>query len=101
MRHAGPPSRARSTKRRGPKRNTMRKAIKIVHEGKYAAEIPVELVEDSGGWSPYLSAADAKKLSAVREALRAGDVATSTKHGLVFELLPVSAQMTGDASILK
>ena len=67
----------------------MRKAIKIVHEGKYAAEVPVELIEDSGGWSPYLSAADASKLDAVRKALRAGDVATATKHGLVFELLPV------------
>ena len=78
-----------------------RKAIKIVHEGKYAAEVPVELIEDSGGWSPYLSIADAKKLNAVREALRAGDVATATKHGLVFELLPVSAQTAGDASIPK
>jgi hypothetical protein len=73
----------------------MRKAIKIVHEGKYAAEIPVELVEDSGGWSPYLSAADASKLDAVRKALRAGDVATATKHGLVFELLPVTTQVSG------
>ena len=74
----------------------MRKAIKIVHEGKYAAEIPVDLVEDSGGWSPYLSAADASKLNAVREALRTGDVAAATKHGLVFELLPVTAQVSGD-----
>ena len=73
----------------------MRKAIKIVHEGKYAAEIPVELIEDSGGWSPYLSIVDAAKLDAVRKALRAGDVATATKHGLVFELLPVSAQVSG------
>jgi hypothetical protein len=74
----------------------MRKAIKIVHEGKYAAEIPVELIEDSGGWSPYLSSADASKLDAVRKALRAGDVATATKHGLVFELLPLSAQVSAD-----
>ena len=73
----------------------MRKAIKILHEGKYAAEVPVELIEDSGGWSPYLSAADARKLDAVRKALRAGDVATATKHGLVFELLPVTPQISG------
>jgi hypothetical protein len=73
----------------------MRKAIKILHEGKYAAEVPVELIEDSGGWSPYLSAADASKLDAVRKALRAGDVATATKHGLVFELLPVTPQISG------
>jgi hypothetical protein len=61
----------------------MRKAVKIVHEGKYAAEIPVELIEDSGGWSPYLSVLDAAKL------------------GLVFELLPVSAQPAADVSPLK
>ena len=73
----------------------MRKAIKILHEGKYAAEVPVELIEDSGGWSPYLSAADASKHDAVRKALRAGDVATATKHGLVFELLPVTPQISG------
>jgi hypothetical protein len=79
----------------------MRKAIKIVHEGKYAAEVPVELIEDSGGWSPYLSIADATKLDAVRNALRAGDVATATKHGLVFELLPVSAPTAGDISMPK
>jgi len=84
----------------------MRKAIKIVHEGKYAAEIPVELIEDSGGWSPYLSIVDAAKLDAVRKALRAGDVAAATKHGLVFELLPVSAQasatqLIGDLALPK
>jgi hypothetical protein len=79
----------------------MRKAIKIVHEGKYAAEIPVELIEDSGGWSPYLSIADASKLDAVRKALRAGDVATATKHGQVFELLPLPAQTVSDISMPK
>ena len=68
----------------------MKKAVKIVHEGKYAAEVPVELIEDSGGWSPYLSVADASKLDAVRKALRSGDIATATKHGRIFELLPVS-----------
>jgi len=68
----------------------MKKAVKIVHEGKYAAEVPVELIEDSGGWSPYLSVADASKLDAVRKALRAGDIAAATKHGRIFELLPVS-----------
>ena len=57
---------------------------------KYAAEVPVELVEDETGWSPYLSLEDARKLDAVRRALRDGDVATAAKHGRVFELTPVS-----------
>jgi hypothetical protein len=67
-----------------------RSTIKIVHEGGYAAEIPLELIEDEGGWSPYLSVEDAAKLDLVRKALRTGDVATAAKYGRVFELLPVS-----------
>jgi hypothetical protein len=33
-----------------------------VHEGKYAAEVDVELLEDETQWSPYLSVEDAYKL---------------------------------------
>ena len=67
-----------------------RKKIEFVREGKYAAEVPVELVEDETAWSPYLSLDDARKLDAVRLALRAGDLAAAAKHGRVFELHPVS-----------
>jgi hypothetical protein len=68
-----------------------RKTVKLIHEGRYAAEIPIELIEDDTGWSPYLSVEDAMKLDAVRLALKAGDVAAAAKHGRVFELLPLSA----------
>jgi hypothetical protein len=68
-----------------------RKLLKLVHEGTYAAEIPVELIEDETGWSPYLSIGDATKLDNVRRALRRGDVATAAKYGRVFELRPLSA----------
>jgi hypothetical protein len=67
-----------------------RTMIKLIHEGRYAAEVPVELIEDDGGWSPYLSAEDAAKLDTVRKALQRGDVPAAAKHGRVFELLPVS-----------
>jgi hypothetical protein len=70
---------------------TTRRIKKLIREGKYAAEVPVELIEDETAWSPYLSLDDAKKLDAVRLALRAGDVAAAAKHGRVFELHPVSA----------
>jgi hypothetical protein len=70
---------------------TTRRTKKLIREGKYAAEVPVELIEDKTAWSPYLSLDDAKKLDAVRLALRAGDVAAAAKHGRVFELHPVSA----------
>jgi hypothetical protein len=67
-----------------------RKTIKLVHESGYAAEVPVELIEDDTGWSPYLSVADATKLDTVRKALRQGDVAAASEHARVFELRPVS-----------
>jgi hypothetical protein len=51
--------------------------------------VEVDLIEDEGGWSPYLSVADAAKLDAVRNALRNGDLATAARHGSVFELKPV------------
>ncbi len=47
---------------------------KLVQEGKYVAEVDVELIEAVEGWSPYLSVEDAYKLDDVREALRRGDV---------------------------
>jgi hypothetical protein len=68
----------------------IRKAVKLIHEGRYAAEVPVELIEDDTGWSPYVSLEDAKKLDTVRLALRAGEIAEAAKHGRVFELTPIS-----------
>ena len=67
-----------------------RRTIKLIHQGRYAAEIPVELIEDDTGWSLYLSVEDATKLDAVRKALREGDIAAAAKHGRVFELVPVA-----------
>ncbi len=67
-----------------------RKTIELIREGKYAAEVPVELIEEDGGWSPYFSLEDAKKLESVRKALRDGDVAAASQLGRVFALTPVS-----------
>ena len=71
---------------------TTRKRTKLVREGKYAAEVPVELIEDDTAWSPYLSPQDVRKLDTVRLALRRGDIAEAAKHGRVFELTPVAAK---------
>jgi len=68
-----------------------KRTVEFVREGKYAAEVPVELIETDDGWSPYFSLEDARKLESVRLALRAGDVVTASKYGRVFELTPVSA----------
>jgi hypothetical protein len=69
-----------------------RKSKEFIHEGRYAAEVPVELIEDDTAWSPYLTPDDVRKLDAVRLALRRGDIAEASKHGKVFELTPVSAK---------
>ena len=63
---------------------------KLVHEGDFVAEVPVELIETEDGWSPYLSVEDAKKLDDVREALRRGDLKSAAKLGRIFRLTPVN-----------
>ncbi len=67
-----------------------RKKTKFIHEGKYAAEVSVDLIVDDTAWSPYLSPEDVQKLETVRLALRRGDVKSAAKHGRVFEMTPVS-----------
>jgi hypothetical protein len=64
--------------------------VKFIREGRYAAEADVELIEEEGGWGPYFSLDDAKKLDAVRLALRAGNVAAAAKLARVFKLQPVT-----------
>ena len=67
-----------------------RNRTKLVQEGKFVAEVDVDLIETDEGWSPYLSLEDAYKLDDVREALRRGDIEAAAKLGRVFKLTPVS-----------
>ena len=67
-----------------------RSRTKLVHEGRYVAEVDVELLETGDEWSPHLSLEDAYKLDEVREALRRGDVKAAVKHGKVYTLTPVA-----------
>ncbi len=69
-----------------------RKMTKIIHEGKYAPEVVVEFLYTDDSWSPTMSVEDARKLEAVRLALRHGDITEAAKHGHVFELTPVRAK---------
>ncbi len=68
-----------------------RNRIKYVHEGRYVAEVDVELLEDATEWSPYLTVEDACRLDDVREALRRGDIAAASRLARVFKLEPVAA----------
>ncbi len=67
-----------------------RRRTKLVHGGKYVAEVDVDLLETDDGWSPYLSVEDAYRLDDVRDALRRGDLAAAAKHGRVFAMTPVA-----------
>ena len=69
---------------------TTKRHTKFVREGKYAAEVDIDLIEEGNGWSPYLSVDDARKLDEVREALRHGDIETASRRARVFSLTPVS-----------
>ena len=69
-----------------------RKTTKLIHEGKYAAEVEIELHYTDDSWSPTMSANDARKLETVMLALRRGDIAEAAKYGRVFELTPVAAK---------
>ncbi len=64
---------------------------KLVRSGSYAADVEVELVSDGeDGWSPYLSAADARKLDDVRAALKRGDVSAASQLARVYRLEPIA-----------
>ena len=69
---------------------TKRHHTKLVHEGKYVAEVDVEILDTGDGWSPYLSLEDAQKLDDVREALREGAFQRAANLARVFRLTPVS-----------
>ena len=68
---------------------TRRSQTKLIHEGQYAAEVDVQLIEEEDAWSPYLSLKDAKKLDEVRQALRREDIRRASELARVFELTPV------------
>ena len=68
-----------------------KQTLKLIREGQYLAEVRVNLIVDETGWSPYLTPEDARKLDAVRVALKRGDLEAAKQLGRVFELLPISA----------
>jgi hypothetical protein len=63
---------------------------KLIHEGKYVAEVDIELIENDEGWSPYFSIEDAYKIDDVREALKRGDIKTTSRFARIFSLTPVT-----------
>ncbi len=68
----------------------MKRKKKLVHEGKYVAEVDVEVVVDDTEWAPYLSVEEACKLDDIRDALKRGDVKEASKWARIYELHPVA-----------
>ncbi|WP_456450158.1 hypothetical protein [Hydrogenimonas sp.] len=68
-----------------------RKTVKLIHEGKYAAEVEVELIDTDEGWSPYLSLEDAKKLDRLRKLLADEAIDEAKKLAKIYRLEPIEA----------
>ena len=64
---------------------------KMIHEGKYIAEVEVELINPADNdCSPYISVDDALKLDTVRIALRNEDMKTAKQFAKVYFLSEVA-----------
>jgi FAD synthase len=68
-----------------------RKHTKMLHEGKYVAEVEIEIIDSEEGWSPYISLEDALKMDEIREALRKNDLERAKKLAKIYILKPVAA----------
>jgi hypothetical protein len=66
--------------------------VEYIHEGRLVAEVDVISIETDHEWSPYLSAADVRKLDTFRLALRRGDLNAALALARIYELTPVSAE---------
>jgi len=67
------------------------KHTKLVREADYVAEVEVDLLNAPEAWGPHLSLEDARKLDAVRAALRVGDFVRASSMARVYRLMPVAS----------
>lgn len=67
----------------------VKKKTKYIHEGRYVAEVEVDLIESDDEWSPYLSVETASKLDNVREALKKEDLESASRYGRIYKLEPI------------
>ena len=69
-----------------------RKKTKYVHEGRFVAEVDVEVLEDETEWSPYLTVEDSYRLDDVRDALRRNDLESAARYGRIYEMHPIGRE---------
>jgi len=67
-----------------------RRHVKLIREGRFIAEVDVDLIESEDTWAPYLSLEDAYRLDDVREALRRNDVIAAARLSRVYTLKPLA-----------
>ena len=67
-----------------------KRTTRLIHEGDYIAEVPVDLIVTDEEWSPYLSLNDANLLDEVRSALRRGDLKAAARFARIYRLTPVA-----------
>jgi hypothetical protein len=68
-----------------------RKHTKFIHEGKYVAEVEIEIINDEDGWSPYISLEDAQKLDTIRKLLKNENLSKAKQYAKVYILKPIAA----------
>ncbi|NOQ31296.1 MAG: hypothetical protein GQ570_09255 [Helicobacteraceae bacterium] len=65
---------------------------KMIHEGKYMAEVEVSFINtNNDDWSPYLSLDDALKIDKVREALKNDDLSIAKGLAKIYIISEVAA----------
>lgn len=73
-------------------REIVKRSVKHIHEGRYVADVEVDLIYDDLPWSPTITPADIEKLERVRLALRDGDLKAAAREARVFELMPLAGE---------
>ena len=65
-------------------------ASSACREGKYVAEVEIELLYSNEEWSPYISLEVTLKLDEIRDALKQHNVKLAGKYAKVYRLEPVA-----------
>ncbi len=73
----------------------VRHVKKMIYEGKYVAEVGIDLLESDLPWAPLLSLDDAYKLDDVRDALKRDDLKRASELAMIYSLTPIAMQKSG------
>ena len=69
-----------------------RPTVEYIHEGRFVAEVDVIALDSDSEWAPFYQPDDVRRLEAVRDALRRGDLKAASALARVYEMKPVAAE---------